>query len=110
MPLAAALLAGCTTSGESTDEKLGRGLVSPGKYVIYNCRHLALVTGGIVARQKQLEELKAKAGPSPVGRAVALTTYEAEYLQTQGELGELRRAAAEKNCKFVPGVSQPPAR
>jgi hypothetical protein len=52
----------------------------------------------------------AKAGADTSGRLVSSMAYRPEYLERRGEMIELRRVAAEKNCKFVPGVDKPGAR
>ena len=52
----------------------------------------------------------AKAGEGSGGQLVSSVAYRPEYLERRGEMVELRRVAAEKNCKFVPGADNPGAR
>lgn len=105
----AVLLSGCA-SGSDTVADL---TVSPGKYMLYKCPMLKQAAQGIIARQHQLEQLMQKAGNGPAGRMVSTTTYEPEYVQNQGNLNEIRREAAAKQCDSAPGVDDknqaPPA-
>ena len=107
--LLAASLAGCTTSGGSSDDKMGRFLVAPDKFVLFNCAELADRATTIAGRQRELEGLMAKAGEGSGGRLVSSIAYRPEYLERHGEMNELRSAAAAKNCKFVPGAENPAA-
>jgi hypothetical protein len=104
--LAAAMLAGCAMS----DDSLSSFLVAPGKYVLFTCDDIALTAKGVQARQKELEQLMAKAGTDAGGRLIADVTYGAEYATTRGQMKELRAAAAERKCNFVPGEDTPAAR
>ncbi len=106
----AAMLSGCTSSGGTSDETFGRILFAPGKFALYNCAEIADRVTANVARQYVLEGLMAKAGAGSGGRMVSSVAYRPEYLELRGEMVELRRVAAEKNCKFVPGVDNPGAR
>ena len=103
----AASLAGCASSGGSADDKMGRFLVAPDMFLLYNCPELAEKAMATAARLKELERLMAKAGPGADGRLVSTVAYRPEYLERRGEMNELRNAAAAKNCKFVPGVDNP---
>ncbi len=106
----AAMLSGCTSSGGSSDEMFGRVLFAPGGFALFNCDEIADRVTANVARQRVLEGLMAKAGADTGGRLVSSVTYRPEYLERRGEMVELRRVAAEKKCKFVPGVDHPGAR
>ena len=104
----AAMLSGCTGSpGGSSDETFGRILFAPGKFALYNCAEIADRVTANIARQHVLEGLMAKAGAGSGGRLVSSVAYRPEYLELRGEMVELRRVAAEKDCKFVPGVDKP---
>ena len=105
--LAAVLLAGCASSSDTT----AHFLVAPGKYVLYSCADIAQQAKLNSDRQRELEGLMMKAGTSSAGQLVSATTYRPEYLQLRGEMDDLRQSAANKKCKFVPGVagSAPPA-
>jgi hypothetical protein len=95
---AISLLSGCAVS----DDTAGRFFVQPGKYILYNCRELAEATQSVAARQLELERLMAKAGTDSSGRLVSELAYGPEYSQLRGQMNELRRTSAEKNCKFSP--------
>jgi hypothetical protein len=97
-------LANCTTSGGTPDDKMGRALVAPGKYRLYDCVQLAEVGRSTASREEELRGLIAKAGTGFGGSLVATAAYKPEYYQVHGELNEIRREAAGKNCKFAPGV------
>ena len=101
----AAMLAGCTTSGGTPDDKMGRALVAPGKYRLYDCVQLAEVGRSTASREEELRGLIAKAGTDFGGSLVATAAYKPEYYQVHGELNEIRQEAAGKNCKFVPGAA-----
>ena len=100
----AALLSGCAMS----DDPMASFLVAPGGYVLFSCDDIARTTAGMQARQKQLEELMAKASTDAGGRIIADATYGTEYATTRGQLRNLQAAAAEKNCN-LPGAGNPAA-
>ena len=97
-------LAAC---GGTMEDKMGGALAAPDKYVLYNCAQLADAAAGNAARQKQLEDLMAKAGPGADGRLVSALAYQPEYLQLHGDMNQLHRYQAEKDCKAPPAA--PPA-
>jgi hypothetical protein len=99
-PLLAALLAGCATGGGTTDDKLGRFLVSPGKYNLYPCPQMGDRGVELAIRLKELEVLMAKAGTGAGGSLASAVAYRPEYLQARAEMAELRKAAASKNCNL----------
>jgi hypothetical protein len=92
--IAALMLAGCAS------ETASRFLVEPDRYVLYGCKDLAAQAIGNAARQHDLEVLIAKAG-SGVASAMA---YQPEYLQLRGEMTQLRKTAADKNCGPLPSA------
>ena len=99
--LLGALLAGCGSSSDTA----AHFLVAPGKYVLYNCADIAQQAKVNSDRQRELEGLMAKAGTSSAGQVVNAVAYRPEYLELRGEMEDLRQAAADKKCKFVPGVA-----
>jgi hypothetical protein len=103
--LMAAMLAACTTSSGTSEDKMGRFLVAPDKFVLFNCSQLADKAIEIAKRQKELEGLIAKAGPEAGGRLVSTVAYRPEYVELRGDMNELRSAAAAKNCKVVHGAA-----
>ncbi|HEY1475893.1 MAG TPA: hypothetical protein VGF53_17620 [Pseudolabrys sp.] len=100
----AALVSGCAMS----EDPMASFLVAPGGYTLFSCDDIARTRTGVLARQKQLEELMAKAGTDAAGRIIAETTYGTEYAATRGQLRSLQAAAAERNCN-VPAAGTPGA-
>jgi hypothetical protein len=105
MPLLALTLGGCDTSG-STQDRIGRLMVAPDKFVLYSCPQLEVRAKGVASRQKELAQLMAKAGTTPDGRIVSALAYQEEYTETVADLNELRRAAAAKDCKPSPVLAR----
>lgn len=103
--LAAAVLSGCAAS----EDTAGRFLVQPDKYVLYNCKELAEAAQAISARQLELERLIAKARTGSGGELVSDLAYRPEYVQLRGQMNEVHRTSAEKNCKFSPAAPGPHA-
>ena len=109
--LIAAIVAGCTTQqGGNSDDRLGRFLVAPDKFVLYGCPQLAERATAINIREKELLGLMAKAGEGSGGRLVSTVAYRPEYIELRGEMNELRSAAAAKNCKFAQAPERPAGR
>jgi hypothetical protein len=102
--LAAGALSGCGTS----DDKMASFLVAPGKYVLYDCVDIARETKTTMARQKELQQLLAKAGTDTTGRLIGEATYGTDLATTRGQMRDLR-AAAERKCDFMPGADAAPA-
>src|SRR5262245_1358623 len=98
--IVATALVGCAVSDDSVD----RFLVKPDRYVLYNCTQLANATQATVSRQRQLKMLMVKAETDSVGVLVSSAAYGPEYAQLRGMMNELQKAAADKNCKFVPSA------
>jgi hypothetical protein len=105
----AAALAGCGSQGGTADDRLGRFLVAPDKFSLYNCPELAEKAETTAARERELQALIARAGEGSGGRMVSAVAYRPEYLTVHGEMNELRAAAAAKKCDFVPGEVKPGA-
>jgi len=101
--LVAATLSGCAASDDTT----ARFLVAPDQYVLYNCPQLAEAARGNAARQRELEALMAKAGTDSAGRFVSGLSYRPEYVQLRGQMTELRKEAATKQCRFTLGTDMP---
>ena len=103
-PLVAALLAGCTEGG-TADDRMGRFLVSPGKYDLYPCPQMGDRGVELAIRQDELEALIAKAGPGAGGSFASAVAYRPEYLQVRAEMTELRKAASAKNCDLAKAMT-----
>jgi hypothetical protein len=104
--IASVWLSACAMS----DDSLSSFLVAPGNYVLFSCDDIARTAKSTQARQKELEQLMAKASTDAGGRMIADVTYGAEYATTRGQRKNLRAAAAERNCDFVPGAENPAGR
>ena len=115
MPIAKASLAGAAlfaaalslSACGSPGDIVSSALTAPGQYDLYDCPAMQTAARGLVARQRKLEELMARANQGPAGGLVSATTYQPEYVTVRGKMNRLRRAAAANNCTFVPGA--PPA-
>lgn len=90
-------------SGCASEETVGRFLVEPDRYVLYSCTELAAAAQGNANRQHELELLIAKAGSDTGGRLASNVAYRPEYVQLRGEMTQLRKAAADKNCRSTSG-------
>jgi hypothetical protein len=104
--LALPLLAGCTV----TDDRVAGLLSDPGRYVNYSCPQIVVTLRTSIERQRELEQLTAKAGNDAGGRLVSATTYRPEYLALRGDVNDLRRTAAGKQCDLskVEVTASPP--
>lgn len=106
---------GLVALGGCGDTKTGTMLVSPSRFMLYNCNELVAQQKGTVARLRQLEDLMARAKRDAGGGVVSAVAYEPEYQNAQGELKVLRQQAAEKDCTLpdpnapVASPSSPPA-
>jgi hypothetical protein len=98
--IVATALAGCAAS----DDRADQFLLAPDRYVLYNCPQLAKAAQSTVSRQRKLEMLMAKAEVDSFGVLVSRTTYRPEYAQLGAMMNQLHKAAADKNCKLVPGA------
>jgi hypothetical protein len=96
------LLAGCAVSGDHAEDFY----VAPGKYVFYDCKQLAGVAAHFEQRNKELENLMARAKKGPGGELVSAMAYNSDYYSNLGELKDVRREQAEKKCD--PNVTAPP--
>jgi hypothetical protein len=95
--LAAAALAGCSTS-----DGVGALMVDPGRYEGYNCKDLVGQWNGLVSREKQLRDLIDKADESTSGVVIGALAYRSDYETVLEQKRVLRRTAAEKKCQLTP--------
>jgi hypothetical protein len=99
-------LAGCASSPEHAEDFY----VAPGKYVLYDCTQLAGVAAHFEERDKELAQLIARAKEGPGGALVSAMAYDVEYYSNRGELKDVRREQAEKNCPSdIKAAPTPPA-
>jgi hypothetical protein len=92
--LGGVLLAGCAVSGEHAESFY----VAPGKYVFYDCTQLAGTAARLEERDRELTRLIARAKEGPGGDLVSAMAYDSDYYSNLGELRDVRREQAEKNC------------
>jgi hypothetical protein len=98
LALLAVLLAGCST-GTSFEEQLGHSAwITPAKYQFHDCRQAQAADAGFAQRQRDLEELMARAEKGPGGAAVSFMAYRTEYQQVLGEREAIRRHHQAKRC------------
>jgi hypothetical protein len=88
----------CSTGGEN----LGSFYVAPGKYTTYRCPDLERQTTAIVAKERELSGLMARAGESTSGNVVNALVYAPKLSIAREELRQLRAASIEKNCTPQP--------
>ncbi len=93
--LALVALSGCGMSNGA-----GSLLVDPGRYSAYHCNDLAARWKFLVAREKELRSLMAKAAEGAGGAVIGSLAYRTDYDFVIGEEKLLQRAAADKNCSF----------
>lgn len=91
----ASSLAGC---GSITERTAASAFTSPGKYDIYSCQEIEGAIASVRARQTELEQLMARAAQGAGGEFVNTMVYRGEYATTRGELVELNKSRAEKQC------------
>ncbi len=77
--------------------------------MLYSCPQLDIAVAGNEARQKELEGLMQKAGTGVDGQVVSVIAYQPEYTSLRGDMAQLRRYKAEKDCK-PPKVAAAPAK
>jgi hypothetical protein len=104
--LMAALLSACAGPSSPGDDSMAKFLVAPDRFVLFNCEQLSVRATAIVTRQKELEALMAKAGPGADGQLASAITYKPEYVELRGDMIELRKTAAARNCKPIPALDE----
>lgn len=104
-PLSALLLLAVLLTGCANDDSAARFLVAPGKYVLYDCAELQRASIKTAAREHELEGLMAKASTGAGGGLVNAIAYRPEYDSLRGDMMDLRQAAVDRKCDFVPGIA-----
>jgi len=103
------LSAAFALSGCASEDAASRFLVEPDRYVLYSCPEIATASQANLNRQRELEALTAKGGTGAGGKIASGMAYGPEYNQLRGEMVQLRKAAADKNCKAGSGAPAPAA-
>jgi hypothetical protein len=101
----AAIVSACGTSGD-----MSRLLVAPGKYDIYSCPQIADRMQTTEEEGQKLEALIARASQDESGKIIGNIAYGPDYLANRGEMRELRKSAAAKNCTNLPAEALPGSR
>jgi len=100
--VALATLAGC-----SFDQGIGPYLVDPGRYSAYHCKDLVTGLDGLIAHEKELRDLMARASDGGGGAVIGQLSYRAEYEKTVANENVLRRTAASKKCDLPAPQTSP---
>jgi hypothetical protein len=90
-----AVLAGCSSLGEQFGSSVW---VTPGKYAYHDCGRLVRTDASMANRQKELEELMARAAQGTGGAVIGQVVYRTEYQQVLGDRSELAATLAKKRC------------
>ena len=93
--LVTANLIGCAGVSE---QSATAAFVEPGRFDIYNCQQIAYFTNSTRTRLTELEQVMARSAQGPGGEFVNAIAYRSEYLQARGELEQLSKASADKQC------------
>jgi len=93
----AALLSAC---GSMQD--VSRFYVNPGQYDVYTCPQIADQLAATEKEGQRLEEMMAKADRDLSGPVINSIAYEPDYLANRGQMRELKKSAAAKNCPPPP--------
>lgn len=75
-------------------------MVDPGHYSSYHCKELADRSKVLAQRQKELQNLIAKANESGGGAVIGTLAYRPEYESVLTEEKLVQREAVEKKCDF----------
>ena len=99
MAVAAMLMVGLAGCGSISDRTAAAAFTSPGKYNVYSCDDVERAIAGVRVRQVELEQLMARASQGGAsGEFVNTIAYRGEYAQGRGDLIELAKAKADKQC------------
>ena len=93
--LAVMPLCGCSYDTAS------RLVAAPDKYTLWTCAEMANEARTIADGQNELAALMRKAEVDAIGRFVSAQAYGSEYALLRGQMDQLRRTAAEKNCNLL---------
>ena len=93
----ALLLSACGSTQDAS-----RFFAEPGKYDVYTCPQIVDQMAAIEAQGRRLEGLMARVGRDASGPIINSIAYEPDYLNNRGELRELQKSAAAKNCPPAP--------
>ena len=89
-------LAGC--GGSFTDQFGTSVLVTPGKYDYHSCQQLQNLDRGMAVRQKELEELMARAAKGTGGNMIGQVAYRSDYQVVLADRELIARQMTQKRC------------
>jgi hypothetical protein len=98
MAVAAMLMVGLAGCGSISDRTAAAAFTSPGKYDVYSCEDVERAIVAARYRQVELEQLMTRASRGAGGEFVNTIAYRGEYAQGRGDLIELAKAKADKQC------------
>jgi hypothetical protein len=98
MAVAAILMVGLPGCGSISDRTAAAAFTSPGKYDVYSCEDVERAIVAVRYRQVELEQLMTRASRGAGGEFVNTIAYRGEYAQGRGDLIELAKAKADKQC------------
>ena len=90
----AALCTGCT----AVSDPAAFAAVVQDRYDTLPCKEVAGQRAGLVGREKELNELAAKAESSPGGFIVSYSAYRSELAQVRGQIAAATRALQKNGC------------
>ncbi len=93
-----AVLAGCGSSTSMSDQFGSSVWVTPGKYAYHDCKQAQTIDLRYANRQKELEELMARASQGAGGQVIGQLAYRTEYQQVLGERQQLAKALVDRQC------------
>jgi hypothetical protein len=88
-------LAGCASISEQTARTI---FAAPAKFDNKNCEEIEGLIANNRSRQKDLEQLMARADQAPSGGFVNAIAYRPDYVQVRGDLERLAKAREDKQC------------
>ena len=98
-----ALVAGC--AGETAEQLF----VQPGRFDYLDCPEIVRVSQLTAKREQELKTLIERAEREPVGRILAIPSYQGDLLKAQGEQKMLAEVMARKQCPpDTPAGATPP--
>ncbi|MBV8837445.1 MAG: hypothetical protein JO000_12970 [Alphaproteobacteria bacterium] len=97
---ALSLVALCGACGTVSDPA-GFSIVAQDRYDFMDCRDIVPNRNALIAREKTLADLAAKAESSPGGVIVSYSAYRSELTQTRALLVAANRAAQKNNCDLT---------
>ena len=93
--LVTACLSGC---GSISEQTAATAFTAPGRFNISTCKDLEDRAVELRARQIELEQLMGRASQGAGGEFINSVAYRSEYAQARGEMIELAKAKADKQC------------